>query len=102
MVIAFRPDTDNRTTRVRVVVPDAVRDLLERTYEDQTVGELPYDNQADADELLRLFRVHSNRRNLRLHTEYTQDGEGRALLRFKMRDKRVYTKRSPRWHQASA
>jgi hypothetical protein len=101
-VISFRPDTDNRTTRVRVVVPDAVQEALETTYRDQTVGELPYVDQADADALVSLFRTHANRRGLKLHWEYAAAPDGGRLLRFKMRDKRVYTKRSPRWHQASA
>jgi hypothetical protein len=97
-VIAFKPDTDNRTTRVRIVVPAPVQDALERTYADQTVGELPFADQADAEALVHLFRVHVNRRGLKLHWEIVG-----ATLRFKMRDKRPYVKRSPRWdHQASA
>lgn len=101
-MISFQPDTDNRTTRIRVVVPDAVQDALEATYRDQTVGELPYEDQDDADDLVRMFHTHVNRRGLKLHWEYTKDSEGRKLLRFKMRDKRVYTKRSPIWNRASA
>lgn len=101
-MIAFRPDTDNRTTRVRVVVPEAVQEALEATYRDQTVGELPYEAQADAEALVSLFRTHVNRRGLKLHWEYAQSDSGARILRFKMRDKRVYTKRSPHWSQASA
>lgn len=80
------------------MVPDAIQELLERTYRDQTVGELTYADQADADELLRLLRIHANRRNLKLHAE-TATSENGPLLRFKMRDKRVYTKRAACWNQ---
>lgn len=97
-MITFEPDTDNRTTRRRIVVPDQVKDVLERTLRDGTVGELPYEQQADADALVRLMTTHANRRNLRLHTEcVTKDGTN--VLRFKMRKRRVYTKRSPVWQQ---
>lgn len=101
-MIEFQPDTDNRTTRVRVVVPDVVRDALEKTYADQTVGQLPYESETDAQELVHLFQVYVNRRGLKLHCERGTGSHGEKLLRFKMRDKRPYTKRSPKWEQASA
>lgn len=98
-MITFQPDQDNRTTRVRVVVPEQVQEALERTYRDTTVGELPYEDQGDADALLKLFRTHTNRRGLKLHWEYAEGPGGARVLRFKMRDKRPYTKRSPIWDQ---
>lgn len=103
-MIAFQPDTDNRTTRVRVVVPPPVQEALERTYRDHTIAELPFEDQADADALVKLLRVHANRRRLKLHWEYADaaDDQGGRVLRFKMRAKRTYTKRSPRWQQARA
>ena len=103
-MIAFQPDTDNRTTRVRVVVPAPVQEALESTYRDQTIATLPFEDQADADELVKLLRVHANRRGLKLHWEYADlaDDQGGRVLRFKMRAKRVYTKRSARWLTAGA
>lgn len=102
-MIEFQPDTDNRTTRVRIVIPDVVRDSLERTYADQTVGHLPYESEADAQELVHLFQVHANRRNLKLHCERGTGPQGEKRLYFKMRDKRPYTKRrADYWQRESA
>lgn len=95
-MIAFKPDTDNRTTRVRIVVPTPIQEILERTYADQTVCELSVKDQADAEALVRLLQVHANRRGLRLHWEAREQA-----VSFKMRDKRPYVKRSPRWDRAT-
>lgn len=101
-MVEFQPDTDNRATRVRVVVPDVVQSILQRTYEEQTVAEQPYESQADADELIRLCRIHADRLGLKLHAD-TAVRDGQRIVRLKMRDKRPYVKRSPFWqHRMSA
>lgn len=96
-MIEFQPDTDNRTTRVRIVVPDVVTESLERTYATQTVWTLPYESESDAQELVHLCQVYVNRRGLKLH--YDRDA---GVLRIKMRDKRPYVKRSPVWQQQAS
>jgi hypothetical protein len=102
-MIAFQPDTDNRTTRVRVVVPAPVREALEHTYANDCVGVLPYEEKTDADELVRLCRIYAQRRGLKLHVEYATTDDGQNVLRLKMRKKRTYTKRSTHWqHRATA
>jgi hypothetical protein len=93
----FRPDVQDRPTRPRVSVPPNVRQAMDATYRDRTVCELPAQDDDDSRLFLRLCRLYAERQGRKLIYEFTTDVDGRSCLLFKMRDKRKYTKISPRW-----
>lgn len=78
--------------RVREQIPAPLVSILNQTYQSGQVCELevPEDDQ---DEFLRLCRLHAKRHGLTIQArEFHQ--AGLAFLRFRMKDKRSYNRRS--------
>lgn len=96
-MVTFRPDTDNRQTYRRPkTIPAAVGRMLERTYAEKSVCELPWGGGADDEAFLRLCRLYATRQNRRFIHEMIERN-GKPYVSVKMRDKRAYVKRSPIW-----
>jgi hypothetical protein len=97
MAAVFRPDTQDRPTRKRVSVPHNVRAAMDTTYRDSAVCEIPAQDDEDTRGFLRMCRLYAEREGRKLIFEFDTDPDGRSVLRFKMRDKRTYTKTADRW-----
>jgi hypothetical protein len=100
-VLEFKPDVDNRQTRrAPKEIPPGIGNMLERTYRDTTVAELPCDSDEDSAAFLRMCRLYATRKNMKVHHEVFEKN-GQTYIRVKMREKRQYRKTSPVWQQAS-
>lgn len=88
----FRPETEawRGPGAPPVAVPKELADLMDRTYRDNTVCELPCDPMSqDAVILIRLLRIHAKRQGKALSHQFFHNGG--PHIRFRMRDKRTYT-----------
>lgn len=75
--------------RPRAVIPTKLVEILEDTYRRGEMYELPLDADDDADELLRLARLHAKHRNLTIEAVEHEGADG-AFLWFRMKKKRPY------------
>lgn len=93
MTVEFREDAAWRGPGApRVAVPDALAAWMERTYRENIVCELPAEqHHPDTDELLRLIKIYAQRRGKSFMTQFFLKDDN-SHLRFKMRDKRPYTR----------
>lgn len=75
-----------------VAIPPELASWLERTYRDGTVCEIPCDpHSEDAALLVRLLRIYVRRKGRALSHQFFEH-EGVPYIRFRMRNKRVYTR----------
>lgn len=91
--IVFRPESEawRGPGAPPVDVPREFAEIMERTYREGSVCELPCDRMSqDAVILVRLLRIYANRKGKALSHQFFDDDEGREHIRFKMRDKREY------------
>jgi hypothetical protein len=91
-MVQFVDETAWRTAGApRQIVPDEIAAWMDETYTLGKVCELPAPARADRHDFDRLLKLYAKRCG---KTVYIQDfvKDGAAWIRFKMRDKRPYTR----------
>lgn len=85
-----------RPGATRIEIPPQLAQLLERTYKTGQVCNMEIvdaDDQSTRD-LVRAGRLYCERKGKRWAHQFATDEDGTNRIRFRMRDKRVYNKRT--------
>jgi hypothetical protein len=91
--VEFKQDTAWRGPGApRVAIPEQVTAWMERTYRDNSLCELPAEeHHPETDELIRLLKIYATRMGKSVLIQFFVKDDTEHL-RFKMRDKRPYTR----------
>lgn len=94
MAIEFKPQATWRGPgRPEVHIPSEIVDALEHTFETGEVAEDVADETDSATwEVIRMMRLHCQRRGLRLDFQFFDRPDGVTGLRFRMRRPRPYNR----------
>ena len=93
---AFKPNNRWRGRGAPAVKIDPTLIVyLEDSYRNDSVVELPADPEdPDVKQLLRMINIYARRQNKSAQTQFF-DEDGVSHLRFRLRDKRAYNRRTP-------
>lgn len=94
----FTPDTAWKRGRPEIEVPEDLITILDATYTDKKDYVVPCEeDDHEAGELIRYGRLHARHKGLSFRYYFSENGNGESQLRFRMTDKRTYTKKNPQY-----
>lgn len=94
----FTTETAWKRGRPEIEVPEDLITILDTTYtENKDYVVLCEEDDYEAGELIRYGRLHARHRGLSFRHYFSENGNGESQLRFRLTDKRPYTKKNPEY-----